>query len=252
MSDSSQYQYGASFLDHTARSGRHSAAKIVQVVLNYLRPESLLDVGCATGAWLDAWSKAGVQDLRGIDGPYVNPQRLQIPSSLYTAMDLNSPFDLGRTFDLVQSLEVAEHLQPSHSEAFVACLASHAERFILFSAAPPGQGGEFHINERPYQFWRAVFQQHGFAMTDPIRPIILDEKGISYWYRYNIFLFVRREILPNLPAQITNAVVPPDAEIIDVSPPFFRLRKAALRVLPYRLQHEVARLKASVFPTRRF
>jgi hypothetical protein len=209
-------------------------------------------VGCATGAWLTAWQNAGVNDFYGIDGPYVDQDRLEIPSSKYAATDLNSTFDLGRRFDLVQSLEVAEHLEPNHSEAFVACLASHAERFVLFSAAPPGQGGEFHINERPYEFWRALFEQRGFAMADPVRPVILNEKDISYWYRYNTFLFIRRELLPSLPAQLTGTVLLPEANISDVSPSLFRLRKAVLKALPRRLQHEVARLKAAVFPTRRF
>jgi hypothetical protein len=35
---------------------------------------------------------------------------------------------------------------------FVYCLARHARRFVLFSAAPPGQGGEFHVNERPFEY----------------------------------------------------------------------------------------------------
>jgi hypothetical protein len=47
---------------------------------------------------------------------------------------------LDRRFDLVQSLEVAEHITPAASEAFVEDLARHAERFVLFSAAPPGKG----------------------------------------------------------------------------------------------------------------
>jgi hypothetical protein len=33
---------------------------------------------------------------------------------------------------------------------------------VLFSAAPPGQGGEHHVNERTYEFWRGLFARHGY------------------------------------------------------------------------------------------
>ncbi|MDP6884692.1 MAG: hypothetical protein QF830_11185, partial [Rhodospirillales bacterium] len=43
------------------------------------------------------------------------------------------------------SLEVAEHLPPDAAETFVATLVAHG-RLVLFSAAPPGQGGLNHVN----------------------------------------------------------------------------------------------------------
>lgn len=246
-----QYEYEKSFLEHAARSGRYSSTKIIRLLQSYFAVGSVLDVGCATGTWLRAWQALGVGDIHGVDGLYISPETLEIPRAKYTAVDLNRAFDLGRTFDLVQSLEVAEHLEPEQSENFVYCLAAHAERFVLFSAAPPGQGGEFHINERSYEYWRDLFERRGFVTADPIRPLIMGERTISYWYRYNVLLFVRRECLAGLP-DLAKTVIDAHEAIRDVSPPSFRWRKAVLRVLPGWLQHKLARLKANHFPTRRF
>ena len=70
----------------------------------------------------------------------------------------------------------------------------HAGRFILFSAAVPGQGGEHHVNEQPYDYWRKRFAEAGFTAYDFVRPRIAADNGISFWYRYNIILFVRDEL----------------------------------------------------------
>jgi 2-polyprenyl-3-methyl-5-hydroxy-6-metoxy-1,4-benzoquinol methylase len=131
---------------------------------------SVLDVGCATGTSLAAWLEAGVPDIRGIDGSYVDPSQLDIEERLFTAGDLSLPISLNRTFDLVQSLEVAEHINPDAAATFVDTLVQHSNGLILFSAAPPGQGGESHINERPYDFWRRLFGHRGYEPFDYIRP----------------------------------------------------------------------------------
>jgi SAM-dependent methyltransferase len=249
---SAQYEYGSAFLDLASRSARHSSAQIINALQDYLTIKSVLDVGCATGSWLRAWQDTGIEDFHGIDGPYVDKNKLAVSPSHYTALDLGRSFDLGRTYDLVQSLEVAEHLPPNASEEFVTCLARHAERFVLFSAAPPGQGGEFHVNERPYKFWRGLFEERGFVTADFVRPLISHDATISYWYRYNTFLFARRELFASLPDQIRRAVLPAGTAIPDVSPPLFRLRKAVLRAVPSKVQDKLARLKSAVLPTRRF
>jgi hypothetical protein len=158
---------------------------------------------------------------------------------------------LDRRFDLVQSLEVAEHITPAASEAFVENLARHAERFVLFSAAPPGQGGEYHVSERSYEFWRGLFAAHGFSPFDFVRPLIARDGRVSYWYRYNTLLYARAEHVGSLPEAIRRTAIGEGKRIPDVSPLPFRLRKAAVRLLPFGVQHELARLKSQFLPTGR-
>jgi SAM-dependent methyltransferase len=244
--------YDRTFLQYTAQSSAHAARVITARLGAQLRPTSVLDVGCAAGTWLRAWMQNGVADVRGIDGDHVDRDLLEIPQAAFTPVDLNAPFDLGRRFDLVQSLEVAEHLEASSSAVFAECIARHARRCVLFSAAPPGQGGEHHVNERPYEFWRERFESLGFATFDAIRPAISGDAHISWWYRYNTLLFVRDEIVSGLEPDLREHRVPRGQPIRDVSPPGFRIRKALVRRLPHAVQHEIARLKARLLPTGRF
>ena len=238
------HTYDSEFMDYTAHSSRHSARTIATVVRRWLPATSVLDVGCARGTWLDEWRRAGSADIFGVDGDYVKPAQLLIPPANFRAADLSQPIALGRRFDLVQSLEVAEHVPASAADTFVQNLVDHATGAILFSAAPPGQGGEFHVNEQPYGYWREKFRGHGYAPYDCVRPAIANDPAISFWYRYNVLLYLTDERGAALPEAVRTTRVSDGAEIPDISPPAFRARKALVRALPLGLQLALARLKA--------
>jgi SAM-dependent methyltransferase len=243
------HTYDTHFMDYTAQSSRHSARTIVAKVLATFPAASVLDVGCARGTWLDEWSKAGVTDVFGVDGDYVKPEQLIIPPERFRAADLSQSIDLGRCFDLVQSLEVAEHVAGAHSDTFVQNLVRHASGAILFSAAPPGQGGEFHVNEQPYEYWRAKFRRAGYQPYDFVRPLIATDHGVSFWYRYNVLLYLTEQRAASLSQEVRTTRIADGVPIADRSPPLFRLRKLAVRALPFSLQQLLARLKARLAPT---
>lgn len=246
------HTYGDDFMDYADRSSRYSARVIVKILVAELSIKSVLDVGCAKGTWLEAWSASGVDRIHGVDGDYVDARRLVIPAELFTSTNVAQMFDLGKRFDLVQSLEVAEHIPVDSSDIFVQNLVNHSKGFILFSAAPPGQGGEFHINEQTYEYWRAKFQKLGFEPFDCIRPNIVNDPSVSFWYRYNVLLFVFKDIVETLPMSIATSRIKSSRMIPDLSPPLFRLRKAVVRALPYRWQFMLARFKATFFQSGRF
>jgi SAM-dependent methyltransferase len=243
--------YSNRFMQYAAQSSAYSAAAITSILHQQLAVKSVLDVGCARGTWLHAWSQLGIRDMHGVDGDYVDRQTLEIPTSNFTAINLNETFNLKRQFDLVQSLEVGEHIEESASQVFADSLARHARSYILFSAAPPGQGGEYHVNEQPYEFWRQHFEQRGFATLDAVRPIIIEDNRISYWYRYNTVLFVRRNLLPEIGRTLQDKVLSPNEQFKDLSPLSFRLRKSLVRRLPKAVQHRIAWAKAKFLPTGR-
>ena len=245
MTDSRSHIYGQEFLSYATVSSAHAAAVVARLFRSTLPIASVLDVGCAEGVWLNAWRDSGASEIAGVDGAYVERAKLRIPADCFTAADLANPFDLGRRYDLVQSLEVAEHLPPRAAEAFVANLVRHARGLVLFSAAPPGQGGEHHVNEQPYEYWRALFRRYRFSAYDFVRPAIGDDRRISFWYRYNVFLYASDDAAGRLPEAIGRAHVPDAAPLRDVSPPLFKARKLLVRSLPSSLQAGLARLKAA-------
>jgi SAM-dependent methyltransferase len=245
------HSYNNLFMQYAAHSSAYSATAVTSILHQQIALKSVLDVGCARGTWLRAWTELGIADVHGIDGDYVDRRMLEIPTSNFTATNLNVAFDLGRQFDLVQSLEVGEHIEESASHVFADSLACHARRYILFSAAPPGQGGEYHINEQPYEFWRQKFEERGFATLDVVRPLIIENKRISYWYRYNTILFIRRNLLSEMGRNLQDNVLSSREQIKDLSPFPFRLRKALVRRFPNVVQQQIAWLKAKLLPTGR-
>ena len=174
----------------------------------------------------------GIPELGvGVDGDYVDQQRLLIEPSEFVAADLAWPVDLQRRFDLVQSLEVAEHLPASAAATFVDTLIAHGD-VILFSAAVPGQGGMHHVNERPYRYWRNLFADRGYIILDAVRPKIRTATTVEPWYRYNTFLFIKQSAFDQLDDTQKARRIPKDVRVPDISPAPYKLRKLLLRPLP--------------------
>jgi len=139
--------YTPAFFQAISDGSTRSARAVVPLLMSLVRPKSVVDVGCGWGKWLTVFREAGVKDVLGIDGPYVDPARTDLAANEFIPHDLTQPLTVKRRFDLAVSLEVAEHLPPEAADGFVSLLASLAP-VVAFSAAIPGQGGTGHRNER--------------------------------------------------------------------------------------------------------
>lgn len=205
--------YGNDFFSRRHHQTEYAAETILELVLARLPPiRSALDAGCGVGTWLSVARRRGVDDVIGIDGPYVDRSLLQIPETSFVAASLEDKWPIDRHFDFAMSLEVAEHLRPSSAERFVTSLTEAAD-FVMFGAAIPFQGGVAHLNEQPQSYWAGLFSARGFAVLDVVRPNIWADNRIPYWYRQNTLLFVRHGRLPDLrPSR-------PDAPILDLVHP---------------------------------
>lgn len=225
------YEYDSQFLSYGRSVATKSARVIVPILQEALCPTSVLDLGCGRGAWLEVWKACGAPDVLGVDGDYVDRTDLAVNESEFCARDLGGTIDLRRRFDLVESLEVAEHLPESRAGGFVADLCRHGD-IVLFGAAPPGQGGEQHINEQPYDYWRAFFEELGYEAFDFVRPQIASRRDVAPWYRYNTLLYVKRESIESLPQSVRRTRLSNDTRISDVSPLLYRVRKSIVHRLP--------------------
>jgi SAM-dependent methyltransferase len=235
-------QYDDVFFDYVNSGALRSAKRFLPALLSKLNVSSVLDVGCGQGAWLSVWKDLGISTTVGIDGAYVNKDRLLCPRESFMEHDLSQPFDLGRRFELVQSLEVAEHLPAESAPAFVASLVRHGD-VILFSAAPKGQGGDHHVNEQNYDYWRRLFARHDYVAVDFLRREVLSNAEIEPWYRYNSILYVAKTRLASLPDAVSRFVVADHLDIPDVSPLPYKLRKLVIRTLPVPVMTRLAKLK---------
>jgi SAM-dependent methyltransferase len=242
MSEKGIHTYADKFFDNVEIRARRSAQHVIGFLCRHFALSSVLDVGCGRGVWVDEWRRGGIADAVGIDGAYVHTDRLLIPREQFVAFDLSRRFDFGRRFDLVQSLEVAEHISSSSAEIFVDNLVTHGD-VILFSAAVPGQGGEFHVNEQPYEYWRSKFASRGFAIFDSLRPQIVKIRAIEPWYRYNIFLFVHERAISRMPETIRCTQLQRTERVADLAPLLWRLRNLTFWYLPQPLVQRLARVK---------
>jgi hypothetical protein len=237
--------YTSEYYSNREAAADASARRVARIVMDLVRPASVVDLGCATGTWLRAFIDLGVERARGVDGPFVNREDLLFDPELFTVHDLGEPIELER-HDLAISLEVAEHLPAGRADGFVADLVRAAPS-VLFSAAIPGQGGARHVNEQWPEYWVERFAARGFEPVDCIRPRIWDAEDVEPWYAMNVLLFVdpaerwRWPELPDAPPTMLGAVHPELwRRACDRRP---RLR-SVLAGLPTTALQEVGRLRA--------
>jgi SAM-dependent methyltransferase len=232
---------GPVFYEHVTRAALWSARVVLPMVRHLLPVRSVVDFGCGEGAWLAVWRELGVEQTTGVDGSFVDLDRLLSSREEFVLGDLSAPFDLSRRFDLVQSLEVAEHLPPESAETHVETLVRHGP-LILFSAAVCGQGGHGHLNERPYEYWRSLFAARGYSALDPFRGALARDRRVSPWYRYNLLLYANEEGL-NAHRALAAHRIPEDRAVPDLAPALYQLRRFALRRLPGALVTRLAQVK---------
>lgn len=191
--------YDDSFYGYQLEGSLLSAKEMVPFVYDVFKPTSIIDIGCGLGSWLTAFKEiCKIDDIRGVDGDYVKVDKLRIPGENFVSYDLTKYYDAGRQFDLAMSLEVGEHLPDSAADEFVKTLVQ-ASRKVLFSAALPGQGGTFHINEQFPEYWAEKFAKHQYVAVDYFRKKIWNNEKIEWWYRQNVLLFIHEDELTNYP-----------------------------------------------------
>lgn len=183
--------YNDGFYRSQFEKSYQSAQEVVSVLREVYSPNSVVDFGCGRGAWLKAFSQTGSASLLGYDGEW-NASELTsqsifqfLPRNLEERMPAPS-----EKFDIAISVEVAEHLPAHAADTFVENLIDHSD-VILFGASVAHQGGTHHVNEQRQSFWGEKFKARNFLIFDFFRPRIWGLGEIDFWYRQNIFLYVR-------------------------------------------------------------
>jgi SAM-dependent methyltransferase len=190
--------YSEDFYRNLKDGSIRSARVVIPILLQFVQPRTVIDVGCGIGTWLSVFRELTISDVWGVDGNYVDRERLLIPKERFVAAELTKSFRSAKTFDLVVSLEVGEHLPGDAAATFVETLTSLGP-VVLFSAAIPFQGGTDHINEQWPEYWVRLFQQRGYVVVDCLRPKVWADPTVLPCYAQNVFLYVRSDRLDAYP-----------------------------------------------------
>ena len=135
-------------------------------IVNMFSPKSILDLGCGIGSFLAGSFSAGCEDIIRIELNYDNAKEY-IARSIFSYIrcgDVTEDLNLKRKFDCVISIEVAEHIDPASKDIFVKNLVSYSNKYIIFSAAVPGQPGRGHVNLREKSLWIKDIELQGTVM----------------------------------------------------------------------------------------
>jgi 2-polyprenyl-3-methyl-5-hydroxy-6-metoxy-1,4-benzoquinol methylase len=182
--------YDTDFFTEASAAKTSCAEAVAQILVAHLDFQTVFDIGCGTGIFLDALHRLG-KTVLGCDS---SPDALRLSSKAYPIFlaDATQPILFNTPFDLVVCFEVAEHIPPRNSASLVRnCTTSG--RCIAFTAAPPGQGGIGHINEKPYAYWIRLFSSHSFVLdpglTDAIKTD-MRKHNVVPWISANFMCFV--------------------------------------------------------------
>jgi SAM-dependent methyltransferase len=159
----------------------------LRLTIARFQPHSVLDVGCGTGQSLAYFLENGI-DAWGVEGSRMARRRSKYPRRIIRG-DLRRPLSLKRKFDLVWCYEVAEHIDPVFADTFVESLTAHAP-VVVISAAPPGQGGEGHVNEQPQSYWIDKAANNGFNLD---LAATAELQATQELYSANAMVFVRSQ-----------------------------------------------------------
>ncbi len=181
------------YIHNTTLHNLDSPKLLVPTLMDFVQPQSVLDVGCGTGTFLHVFKEHGVSRVLGIDGSWGRPELREphLAEGEFREADLENFIELDETFDLAVCLEVAEHLKPEAANEIVRTLVG-ASDVIWFSAAIPLQGGHNHLNEQPLSYWVEIFKANGYELADVLRPIWWNNRSIFVWYRQNSVFFHKK------------------------------------------------------------
>jgi len=165
-----------------------SAQEIVPLLISRYAPDSIVDVGCGTGAFANEFLKMGVKDVIGYEGEWMESVPTLLPKDRFIFGDITKPSSTARSYELCVCLEVAEHLDAVDAPVLIDLLTSLSAR-VVFSAAIPNQGGNHHVNEQWPNYWSKLFMERGFYLEWDPRLDLWNNNKIASCYRQNLLVF---------------------------------------------------------------
>lgn len=160
------------------------ADRLAHWIKDNLKPESVLDVGCGPGHFVDSLNSQGVK-ANGIDiDDRVHGHKHLAYKSLLDITDERA--------DVVICLEVAEHIDSENDLKIVEKVSSAVGKTLIWTAAQPGQGGIGHINCKEKDVWASMFNDIGLVRNIEMENKLIHDMRQGYhmgWFVNNLLYF---------------------------------------------------------------
>lgn len=160
------------------------------VLDKYFHPRSVVDVGCGTAEYLAEFQKKGIK-IKGYEGSVSALKQAKVELRYIQKADLRNVINSNQRYDLALCLEVAEHIESRYSKNLLDTLTNLSDT-VVFTAATPGQGGHFHINEKPREFWIKAWQERNYVYKEDAAQALKEEMHKNHvlrWYLDNLMIF---------------------------------------------------------------
>jgi len=195
---------------HLKTYGLNFAPFFARFLSYQLKPKTALEFGCGLGTTSDFVARQAGANVTCIEpestlGTLIaslrrdnlgNGQLSQLALNVFDANESSASCARevqAAEHDLVFTLEVAEHIPAQFRPAMVDFLVGSTKKWLVFSAARPGQGGTGHIDESMLtsEKWREIFEEKGLVfmpnLTDMARKTAYPIR--SYDLYANVLVF---------------------------------------------------------------
>jgi 2-polyprenyl-3-methyl-5-hydroxy-6-metoxy-1,4-benzoquinol methylase len=157
-----------------------------------------VDIGCGIGLQTKRLQELG-WGIQGLDDA---PAAIEMrePGVQVDVFDLTLPPGAhAGVLDTVICTETAEHIPAEHADVIVDNITARARKFIVWSAAAPGQEWEGHVNLQPPAYWLEKFAAHGWVpaqtKTTKLRERMFETSAQHVLGRQNFFVLVPKQKL---------------------------------------------------------
>ncbi len=159
--------------EHYRGEAEFLAPCVVGAVMEVLEPESVVDLGCGLGHYLQDFADLGVE-VRGYEFSPDAITHTVAPKGAVEYHDLTRALFSHRRFDLCMCVQVAEHIDGRFADHLVH-IATDMSDVVYWSAARPGAGGQHHVNEQWADYWHELFERRRYAHDEELTKEIKKE-----------------------------------------------------------------------------
>ncbi|KAL4217205.1 hypothetical protein ACF0H5_023658 [Mactra antiquata] len=165
--------------------------RLASTLAEFFKGKHIASFGDGPGRYKQLLLDTGL--LKGYDAYDGAPFSEKTSEGRVQYLDLTLPQYGLPLYDWVMSLEVAEHIPKEYESIYLDNIVRHAKEGIVISWAKVGQEGYSHVNNRPFEYVKNLFDNLGFD-HDQEASKRLQESATLIWLQWNTNVFRRRDL----------------------------------------------------------